>query len=146
MRDVRSIDEKEPKADSGSRMLEVRRPGKEISGRLLDFATQVLALSNRMGRTASGRYVANQLVRAACSAGANYQESRGAESRADFIHKMHIVLKELREALYWLTLVERSRLAAGESVSALVNEADELVSILVKALVTAKSKGPLSDS
>ncbi len=80
-------------------MLEVKGPGKEISGRLLDFAANVLALSNRMGRTASGRYLANQLVRAACSAGANYQESRGAESRADFVHKMHTVLKELRESL-----------------------------------------------
>jgi four helix bundle protein len=126
-------------------MLEAKKPGKEISGRLLDFATEVLALSNRMGRTAAGRYLANQLLRAACSAGANYQESRGAESRADFIHKMHIVLKELREALYWLTLVERSRLTTGESVSALVTEADELVSILVRALVTAKSKGAASD-
>jgi four helix bundle protein len=126
-------------------MLEVRKPGKEISGRLLDFATEVLALSNRMGRTASGRYLANQLVRAACSAGANYQESRGAESRADFIHKMQIVLKELRESLYWLTLVERSRLVTGESVSALVTEADELVSILVRALVSAEAKGANSD-
>jgi four helix bundle protein len=121
-------------------MSEVRGPGKEISGRLLDFATDVLALSNRMGRTASGRYLANQLVRAACSAGANYQESRGAESRADFVHKMHIVLKELRESLYWLTLVERLHVVAGESVASLVREADELVSILVKALVTAKSR------
>ena len=126
-------------------MLEVRKPGKEISGRLLDFATAVLALSNRMGRTASGRYVANQLVRASCSAGANYQESRGAESRADFVHKMHIVLKELREAHYWLTLVERSRLVTGEDVTSLVSEANELVSIMVKALVTAKSRGGTSD-
>lgn len=126
-------------------MLEVRKPGKEISGRLLDFATEVLILSNRMGRTAAGRYLANQLLRAACSAGANYQESRGAESRADFIHKMHIVLTELREALYWLTLVERASIVTGESVSALVTEADELVSILVRALVTAKSKGAASD-
>jgi four helix bundle protein len=126
-------------------MLEARHPGKEISGRLLDFATAVLTLSNRMGRTASGRYVANQLVRASCSAGANYQESRGAESRADFVHKMHIVLKELREAHYWLTLVERSRLVTGEGVTSLVGEANELVSILVRALVTAKAKGASSD-
>ena len=126
-------------------MLRAKKPGKEIGGRLLDFATEVLALSNRMGRTAAGRYLANQLLRAACSAGANYQESRGAESRADFIHKMHIVLKELREAHYWLTLVERSRLVTGEDVTSLVGEADELVSILVRALVTAKSKGAASD-
>lgn len=125
-------------------MSEVKSPGKEISGRLLDFATEVLALANRMGRTASGRYVANQLVRAACSAGANYQESRGAESRADFIHKMHIVLKELRESLYWLALVERSRLVSGKGVTSLLDEANQLVSILVKALVTAKSRGSAS--
>jgi four helix bundle protein len=125
-------------------MSEVQSAGKEISGRLLDFATNVLTLSNRMGRTASGRYVANQLVRAACSAGANYQESRGAESRADFIHKMHIVLKELRESLYWLALVERSRLVSGEGVTSLLDEANQLVSILVKALVTAKSRGSAS--
>lgn len=126
-------------------MLEAGSPGKEISGRLLDFATAVLVLSNRMGRTASGRYLANQLVRAACSAGANYQESRGAESRADFVHKMHIVLKELREAHYWLTLVERSRIVTGEGVRSLVGEANELVSVPVRALVTAKPKGATSD-
>jgi four helix bundle protein len=124
---------------------EAGSPGQAISGRLLDFATAALTLSNRLGRTAAGRYLANQLVRAACSAGANYQESRGAESRADFIHKMHIVLKELREAHYWLLLVERSRLVPDEGVTSLVGEANELVSILVRALVTAKSKGTSSD-
>jgi four helix bundle protein len=54
---------------------------------------------------------------------------------------MHIVLKELREAHYWLMLVERSRLVTGDVVSSLVTEANELVSILVRALVSAKSRG-----
>jgi hypothetical protein len=58
---------------------------------------------------------------------------------------MHIVLKELREAHYWLTLVERSRLVTGGDVTSLVSEANELVSIKVKALVTAKSRGATSD-
>jgi len=127
-------------------MSEAGNQGRAIGRRLLDFATAALTLSNRLGRTAAGRYLANQLVRSACSAGANYQESRGAESRADFIHKMHIVLKELRESLYWLTLVDRARLVSGEVVTSLLNEANQLVSILVKALVTAKARGSPPDS
>jgi len=127
-------------------MSEAGNQGRAIGRRWLDFATAALPLSNRLGRTAAGRYLANQLVRSACSAGANYQESRGAESRADFIHKMHIVLKELRESLYWLTLVDRARLVSGEVVTSLLNEANQLVSILVKALVTAKARGSPPDS
>jgi len=71
-----------------------------LSGRLLELATGALRLSNRLGRTRAGRYVGDQLMRAAPSAGANYQEACGAESRADFAHKLQIVLKELREAHY----------------------------------------------
>jgi len=123
----------------------VRSEGRDIGGRLLDFAVGVLDFSNRLGRTASGRYLSNQLVRASCSAGANYQESRGAESRADFIHKMQLVLKEMREALYWLTLIGRSHIASGDSLSDLTIEADELVCILVKAVVTAKARSRTSD-
>ncbi len=132
-------------SDVRCKTAEAGSQGQAISGRLLDFATAALTLSNRLGRTAAGRYLANQLVRSACSAGANYQESRGAESRADFIHKMHIVLKELRESHYWLALVERSRLVSGEGVTSLLDEANQLVSILVKALVTAKARRPTSD-
>ena len=79
-------------------------------------------------------------MRAAASAGANYEEACGAESKADFIHKMQLVLKESRESLYWLKLAERSELIPGKDLQPLWNEANELIKIVAKSVVTAKSK------
>jgi four helix bundle protein len=84
--------------------------------------------------------VARQLVRAATGGGANYEEARGAESRADFIHKVGIANKEVREALYWLRLVQDAELAADEQLAVLVQEADELVAILTSSIKTAKQR------
>ena len=78
----------------------------DLSERLLEFAASSIKLTVRLKRTAVGRYIANQLMRAASSSGANYEEACGAESKADFIHKMQLVLKELRESLYWLKLTD----------------------------------------
>ena len=122
-------------------MSEVKTKAEAISERLTALAVRILQLANRPIRTPAARYVLNQLVRSACSAGANYQESRGAESRADFIHKMQVVLKELRETLYWLTLIERGRLLPSSGTAALAAETNELVSIFVKAVVTTKARG-----
>jgi len=79
-------------------------------------------------------------MRAATSSGANYEEACGAESRADFIHKMQLVLKELRESLYWLKLVERTDLISGKDLQALVDEANELTKIVAKSVITAKER------
>jgi len=79
---------------------------KNLSERLLEFATNSIKLAVKLKRTAVGRFIANQLMRAAASSGANYEETCGAESKADFIHKIQVVLKELRESLSWLKLVE----------------------------------------
>ncbi len=81
-----------------------------LSARLLDFAANSIRLSVKLTKTASSRYIANQLMRSCASSGANYEEACGAESKADFIHKMQLVLKELRESLYWLRLIEKSEL------------------------------------
>jgi four helix bundle protein len=116
-----------------------------VAERLTSPAVSVLRLTNMSVRTPAARYVLNQLVRSACSAGANYQESRGAESRADFVHKMQIVLKELRETLYWLTLIERGKLLPTPSVYGIATETNELVSIFVKAVVTTKAKRDRTD-
>ncbi len=114
---------------------------KDLSERLLDFAASSIKLTVKLKRTAVGRYMANQLMRAASSSGANYEEACGAESKADFIHKMQLVLKELRESLYWLKLVERTGLISGEVLTALVNEANELTKIIAKSVITAKGEG-----
>ena len=113
---------------------------KDLGDRLLDFAVDVIALVPRLQRSPTGRYLVGQLVRAASSAGANFQEARGAESRADFVHKMQVVLKELRETEYWMKLVTRTKLVPADLLTSPLAEADELIRIVVKSVVTAKSR------
>lgn len=112
----------------------------DLSERLLDFGASVVRLCGRLNRSSVGRHIGNQLVRAATSSGANYEEACGAESRADFIHKMQIVLKELRESLYWLRLAHRSGLFSAEDLKPLIGNADGLAKIVGKSVVTAKRK------
>jgi four helix bundle protein len=112
----------------------------DLSERLLDFAVSVLALAPRLQRSANGKFMVGQLVRSASSAGANFQEACGAESRADFAHKMQVVLKELRETEYWMKLVARAKFLPAELLSQPLVEADELIRIVVKSVVTAKSR------
>ncbi len=112
-----------------------------LSERLLEFAASNIKFTVKLKRTAVGRYIANQLMRAASSSGANYEEACGAESKADFIHKMQLVLKELRESLYWLKLVERTGLISGKELQPLLDEANELVKVVAKSVITAKGGG-----
>ncbi len=86
-----------------------------------------------------GRHVAGKLLRSGTSAGANYKEARGAESKRDFLHKLGISLKEILETLYWLRLVAGANLVA-EPVSDLIREVDELCRILGKSRATAQSR------
>jgi four helix bundle protein len=112
----------------------------DLRDRLLDFAANCLKLGGRLARTTPGRYVAGQLMRSSASTGANYLEARGAESRADFVHKLQVALKEAKESQYWLALVTRSELLAPGVVQSLADEADALVRILAKSVVTAKGR------
>jgi four helix bundle protein len=118
----------------------VRQGPLELSERFLDFAAGNIALTTRLGRTMAGRYLAGQLTRAAASSGANYQEACGAESRADFVHKMQIVLKELRESGYWLRLIARASLAPERELEPRHREVDELTRIVASSILTARSR------
>ncbi len=89
-------------------MMETKRD--RLAERLLDFAARVIKLINLLPKTPVGRYIAGQLMRSGTSPGSNYEEACGAESRADFIHKLGIVLKELKESRFWLRLILRSNL------------------------------------
>ena len=91
----------------------------------------------KLPRTPWARHIGFQLVRAATSAGANYQEARHAESRADFVHKLSVGAKELGETLYWLQLLAELRL--GGETWRLAQEADELIAILVTSGRTARA-------
>lgn len=79
-------------------------------------------------------------MRAATSCGANYEEACAAESRADFVHKMQIVLKELRESRYWLKLLNRVGISSDISLPSLLKESDELIKIFAKSVITAKAR------
>ena len=114
--------------------------GDDIAQRLLRFAVQVLKLVQNLPRNIVGRHVAKQLVRAATAGGANYEEVRSAESRADFAHKVSIAAKEVRESSYWLKLSAEASLAAANTANPLAHEATELVAILTASAKTARAR------
>lgn len=111
-----------------------------VSERLLDYGVAVLKFCAMLNRTVAGRHLGSQLLRSGTSAGANYEEARGAQSRADFVHKMQVVLKELRESLYWLNLAQRAELVKGEGLDSLLGETKQLCNIVGKSIITAKAK------
>ncbi len=86
----------------------------------------------------ASKHISRQLVRASTGGGANYEEARGAESRADFVHKLGIANKELRESLYWLQLSHEADVAQDSELPALIREANELVAILTASIRTTK--------
>jgi four helix bundle protein len=120
--------------------------GENISIRLRLFAAHVVRLCQALPKGPAARHIVGQLVRAATGGGANYEEARGAESRADFIHKVGVANKEMRETLYWLRLVNDAELAVDGDVNALVREADELIAILTASVKTAKERGAAEQS
>jgi len=118
--------------------------GDDISERLLDFGVRVLKLSSALPKNYVGRHIAQQLLRCGTAAGANYEEGRGAESRADFIHKLGVSWKETREAWYWLRLIHKSALVKPQRLEHLLLEVDALARILSKSLTTAKGRPKLA--
>jgi len=111
----------------------------ELSERLLDFTASIIRLVAKLNRTTTGKHISGQLTRSATSAGANYEETCGAESRADFVHKMQIVLKELNESVYWLKLIARADLLPHDVTLPIMNESAALVRITTKPVITAKN-------
>ncbi len=121
--------------------------GDDLADRLLDFAFRIIRLVATLPRTPVGKHVGGQLLRSGTSPGANYEEARGAESRADFIHKLAVTWKETREARYWLRLIHRAELIKPTLVDQILGEANERSAILSKSLETARGKlKPSSDS
>jgi len=114
----------------------------DMSDRFLMFAVNVTKLEKQICKTYSGRHIYGQLFRSCTSAGANYEEARAGESLADFIHKMQIVLKELRESHFWIRLILAANLINSEveGLEFIFKESKELANITGKSVVTAKSK------
>jgi len=114
--------------------------GDDIAERLLEFAARVVKLAAALPKSPVGQHICMQIVCSATSAGANYEEARGAESPADFAHKLGISLKELRETRYWLNIIIRTALVSPGRMKNLLQEADELCRILGKSILTVKQK------
>ena len=111
----------------------------ELEQRLISFAAAVVTLSSKLPRTMQGRHICSQILRSGTAAAANYGEARGAESRADFIHKLKVVFKELNETTIWLELTRQSSLLPPENIVAIVAENRELCRIIAASIKTARA-------
>jgi four helix bundle protein len=111
----------------------------DLEERLIDFAVRIIRMAESLPKTRVGNHVAGQLIRCGTSPAPNYGEAQSAESRADFIHKMKVCLKELRETRVWLLMIVRARLIKPVSkLDSLIQENNELISIFVTSTRTAK--------
>ncbi len=113
---------------------------RDLEERLLSYGARIIRLVESLPKTLVGRRIGDQLLRCGTSAGANYEEARGAESREDFVHKLQIALKELRESNYWLRLLVKAGKVPNDRLADLVDESTQLRAMLSKAVATAKSK------
>jgi len=111
----------------------------EIEERLIEFAVRIIKLSSNLPKTPAGRHIAAQILKSGTSPAPNYGEARSAESRADFVHKLGIVLKELNETSVWLKLILRSGLIRIELMADIIDENQQLSKIISASLKTAKA-------
>ena len=113
----------------------------ELESRLIDFSVSTIRISNKMNRSYVARHLSSQLVRSGTSASLNYGEAMSGESIRDFIHKMKIILKELRETHVCLKIVEKTNLCSDLiSLNHLKKENNELISIRVASINTAAKR------
>jgi four helix bundle protein len=114
----------------------------QMADRFMSMVVNIIKLEKQLCKTYSGRHVYGQLFRAGTSAGANYEESRAGESKADFVHKLQIVLKELRESHYWINVIIAAGFVKTENdvLEFLKNESIQLTNIIAKSIVTSKTK------
>ena len=120
-------------------MRKTRQEIEALEDRLLEFAARCGKVVDALPDTRLGRHVAGQLVRCGTSAAPNYAEACAAESRNDFIHKLGVALKELRESRVWLQLCARCDLLPQSRLVPLTDECTQLMKIIGKSIGTAKS-------
>lgn len=116
-----------------------------IENRLIDFGVNIIHLAGMLPATFAGAHIAKQILRSGTAAAPNYGEARGAESRADFVHKLGIALKELNETQVWLKMVQRAGLAAAGTASPLQDECSQLARILNASIHTARRAARRND-
>ena len=112
----------------------------DLEERLIEFSVLIIEIVNEMPNTKAGNHLSGQLVRSGTSVSLNYGEAQSGESRKDFIHKMKVVLKELRETYICMKIILRTKLYKTETkIQRAIKENNELISIFVKSIETAQN-------
>ena len=121
----------------------VKESGYDLEDRLIDFAVRIIRLTEALPNTKAGTHVAGQILRSGTSPAPNYGEAQSAESAADFIHKLKIALKEMRETGIWLRLIAKAHMVKSEvQLAPLQQETDELIAFLFASIRTAQKGKP----
>ncbi len=116
----------------------------DLEERLISFAVKIIDITTELPNTKVGSHLSGQLVRSGTSPALNYGEAQSAESRKDFVHKIKIVLKELRETSVCLKIICRVKLyRSEEKIQSALKENDELISIFVKSVETSQKNDKL---
>jgi four helix bundle protein len=114
----------------------------DIEDRLIEFSVRIIRLAEALPKTRTGNHIAGQIIRSGTSPAPNYGEAQGAESRSDFVHKMQICLKELRETRVWLLMIAKANLVKSASqLDPLIDENNQLISIFATSVKTVRQKG-----
>jgi four helix bundle protein len=117
----------------------------DLEERLIGFSVFIIEIVNELPNSKAGNHLSGQLVRSGTSVSLNYGEAQSAESRRDFIHKVKVILKELRETFICMKIIQRSKLfKTEEKIIKAINENNELISIFVKSIETAQKKNDQS--
>ena len=113
------------------------RSTNDLEERLARYAGETLRVAAELPNTKEGRHVRDQLLRSGTAPGAHYAEARGAQSSADFIHKVALAAKEARESVHWLRTTVYARFIERD-ISGLVDEGQQITAILAASLQTAR--------
>lgn len=117
----------------------------DLEERLIKFSLMILEIVEKLPNSILGRHFSNQLVRSGTSPALNYAEAQAAESRKDFIHKMKLALKELRETFVCLKIIRlRPLINDAALLDRVLKENNELISIFVKSISTAQKNDRLT--
>ena len=112
----------------------------DLHDRLIEHAVRIIRLSEALPNTKTGKHVCSQVLRSGTATAPNHAEAQSAESRADFVHKLKIALKELRETETWLKIIQKAHLIEPvEKLEPLLQETHELISILYCSIETARN-------
>ena len=112
----------------------------DLEDRLIDCAVRIIKMAEELPDTKIGYHIRTQILKSGTSPAPNYGEAQGAESRSDFIHKLKIALKELKETKVWIKIIMRAELIKPKSkLEPLLQENEELISIIFTSIETARN-------